>query len=76
MIVSDLDAVGPTFRPDEATAPLVIDPDAVLPRTIAPQCLHPVASAVSTHNPCEHAADPGQSVADTEQVEPTFRRLS
>src|SRR5208337_1475199 len=43
MLVHDLDAIRPSFRPDEADAPLVVDPDTVLPRTIASQYLQAVA---------------------------------
>jgi hypothetical protein len=39
MIVSDLNLVGVTVSPLEADAILIVDPNAVLPRTIAAQLL-------------------------------------
>jgi hypothetical protein len=35
MVIHDLDIAWPALRPDEANAPLVVDPDAMLASTIA-----------------------------------------
>ena len=43
MIVHDLDLVGVTIVPDEAHAPLIIDPDTVLPPSVAPERLETIA---------------------------------
>ena len=42
MVVDDLDIVRVALRPAKADAPLIVDPDAVLPRTVATQLLEPV----------------------------------
>ena len=42
MVIDDLDQFG-TITPDKADAPLIIDPDAVLTTTVAPQRLEPVS---------------------------------
>jgi len=42
VIVHDFDLVGVSISPDEADAPLVVDANAVLPRSIVLQCLEPV----------------------------------
>ncbi|HSA82705.1 MAG TPA: hypothetical protein VLE23_17945, partial [Geminicoccaceae bacterium] len=43
MIVDDVDIVGRSLMPPEASPPLLTNPDAVLPTPIAPQGLEPVA---------------------------------
>src|SRR5262249_5248950 len=43
MIVDDLDIVGVAVAPAEADAPLVIDPNAVLPFAISGQPLQPIS---------------------------------
>ena len=43
VVVDDLDVEGICGAPDEADAPLIVDADGVLPRTIALQRLEPVS---------------------------------
>ena len=43
MIVDDLDRMGPVVTPNEDNAPLAVDPDRVLARSVATQRLKPVA---------------------------------
>jgi hypothetical protein len=43
VIVRDLDVVGVSFAPDEADAPLIVDPDAVLTRPISPKSFQTIA---------------------------------
>jgi hypothetical protein len=43
VVVNDLDVKGVSVFPDETDAPLIIDPDAVLPRTVAAEPLEAVA---------------------------------
>jgi hypothetical protein len=43
MVIDDLDHLGAAFPPDKADAPLIVDPDAVLPSAIAFERLKPVA---------------------------------
>jgi hypothetical protein len=43
MIVYNLDLVGLPFMPLEADAPLVVDPDAVLPKAVTFQSFEPVS---------------------------------
>ena len=42
MIVDDFDLVALTLVPHEADAPLVVDPDTVLPRALPPQKFHTI----------------------------------
>jgi hypothetical protein len=42
MIINDLDELGAALTPDEADAPPVIDPDAVLTATVAFECLEAI----------------------------------
>ena len=42
MIINDLDELGAAVAPDEADAPPVIDPDAVLIATVALKCLEAI----------------------------------
>jgi hypothetical protein len=43
MVIDDLHPVRAVFRPDQAEAPLVVDPNAMLPLAIALEGLKPVA---------------------------------
>ena len=43
MVIDNLDHLRATILPDEADAPLIVDPDAVLSPAIASECLEPVA---------------------------------
>jgi hypothetical protein len=43
VVVDDLDVFGPCWSPAEADPPLLVDPDAVLPGTVAAQLLKPMA---------------------------------
>jgi len=43
VIVDNLDVVGVAVSPAETDAPLVVNPDAVLTRTIPAQLLEPIA---------------------------------
>jgi hypothetical protein len=42
VVVNDLDIVGVAVSPPEADAPLIVDADAVLAGSIAPQLLQPI----------------------------------
>jgi hypothetical protein len=42
VVVNDLDVSSPGSSPAEADPPLIIDPDAVLPRPIAAELLEPI----------------------------------
>jgi hypothetical protein len=42
MIVHDLDIFGASSSPSKADTPLVVDPNTVLPRALAPQCLQAI----------------------------------
>jgi hypothetical protein len=42
VVVNDLDVSSPRGSPAEADPPLIIDPDAVLPRPIAAELLEPI----------------------------------
>jgi hypothetical protein len=39
MVINDLDIIGITVLPHKANAPLLVDPDAVLPLPVTVQCL-------------------------------------
>jgi hypothetical protein len=43
VIIDDFDVVRAVFVPRETDAPLAIDPDAVLPTSVADQCLKMIA---------------------------------
>jgi len=43
VIVDDLDVVCVSVSPPKADAPLIVDADAVLPLSVAAQCLEPIA---------------------------------
>ena len=42
VVVDDLYVLGTSRRPDEADSPLLVDPDAVLTRSLTPQALESV----------------------------------
>jgi len=53
VVIHDLDVLGTVVSPGEADTPLIIDPDAVLPDSIAPQRLQTIArrhSELIEHN--------------------------
>ena len=43
MVIRDLDIFGPRRGPAEADPELIVDPDAVLPCSVALQCFEPVS---------------------------------
>jgi len=61
MIIDDFNAVRVSGRPCEANPPLVVDANTVLPRSIALQCLQPVAPngrKILKRDRCVQASEP------------------
>jgi hypothetical protein len=66
MVVNDLDLMGIAFQPSEVDAPLVIDPNTVLPSAASSQLLEPVPprhaqiieslSGIDEYKPAQHGA--------------------
>jgi hypothetical protein len=58
MIVNDFNIVGTIRRPDKTDAPLIIDPDRVLPGAVSPEQFEPVAGRtaqiVQPHGGIQH----------------------
>lgn len=59
MVIHDLHVIGIAFQPLETNAPLVVDPDAVLPLTISTKPLEMIggrrSQIINRHCPVQHA---------------------